>query len=294
MNDGDDVGAVLRSAARRLQEAGVASPEHDARALLSHALGVDRPDPAATVPRAVRTVLDGLVERRRSRVPLQHIVGSAGFRYLDLIVRPGVFVPRPETELVAQEAIDEAVRIGASGRRPLVVDLCCGAGGIAIAVATEVQGSDVVAVDVDHEAVELTAANAVANGARVRVERGDVTDPDLLPELVGRVDVVVANPPYIPPGAVPVDPEVRDHDPPAALYGGGSDGLAVPRSVVDHAVRLLRPGGLLVMEHADEQGAQVRTIVTGAGFADARTLPDLLGRDRMVLARRPARTGVAP
>lgn len=294
MNDGEDVGAVLRSVARRLQEAGVASPEHDARALLSHALGVDRPDPATTVPHAVRTLVDDLVERRRSRVPLQHILGSTGFRYLDLTVRPGVFVPRPETELVAQEAIDEAVRVGASGRVPLVVDLCCGAGGIAIAVATEVPGSEVVAVDVDRPAVELTAANAAANGAQVRVERADVTGPDLLPELAGRVDVVVANPPYIPPGAVPVDPEVRDHDPPAALYGGGPDGLAVPRSVVGHAARLLRPGGLLVMEHADEQGAQVRTIVTDAGFADARTLPDLLGRDRMVLARRRARTGAPP
>ena len=294
MNDGDDVGAVLRSVARRLQEAGVASPEHDARALLGHALGVDRLDPTAPVPPAVGSVLDGLVERRRSRVPLQHIVGSTGFRYVDLTVRPGVFVPRPETELVAQEAIDEAVRIGARGRVPLVVDLCCGAGGIAIAVATEVPGSDVVAVDVDPGAVELTAVNAAANNAQVRVEHGDVTLPGLLPELAGRVDVVVANPPYIPPGAVPVDPEARDHDPPGALYGGGPDGLVIPRSVVDRAAVLLRPGGLLVMEHADEQGAQVRAIVTDAGFADARTLPDLLGRDRMVLARRAARTGATP
>jgi len=159
-------------------------------------------------------------------------------------------------------------------------------------VATEVPGARVVAVDVSPEAVELTVENARAHGAQVRAVRGDVADPALLAELAGEVDVVVANPPYIPPDAVPVDPEVRDHDPQLALYGGGDDGLAVPRAVVAAASRLLRPGGLLVMEHADVQGPGARAAVVAAGAFDApRTLPDLTGRDRMVVARRVVAAG---
>jgi len=286
--------SLVREAARTLAAAGVASPERDARALAAHVLGVDRlelvlPPP---VPEGFAEAYAAVVARRARREPLQHITGRAGFRHLDLRVRPGVFVPRPETETVAQVAVDEAARLRADGAEPLVVDLCCGAGGIAVAVATEVPGARVVAVDVSPEAVELTVENARAHGAQVRAVRGDVADPALLAELAGEVDVVVANPPYIPPDAVPVDPEVRDHDPQLALYGGGDDGLAVPRAVVAAASRLLRPGGLLVMEHADVQGPGARAAVVAAGAFDApRTLPDLTGRDRMVVARRVVAAG---
>lgn len=282
--------AVVDAAARLLAEAGVASPAHDARELAAYALGVERLDlvlPPA-LPTGFATRYAGLVERRRLREPLQHITGRQGFRRLDLHVEPGVFVPRPETEVVAEAAVLEARRVRSAGRDPLVVDLCCGAGGIAVAVATEVPGAQVVAVDVDPRAVALTRVNATAHGARVRVVPGDVRSADLLTELAGRVDVVVANPPYIPPDAEPVDPEVRDHDPDLALYGGGPDGLDLPRAVLAAAARLLAPGGLLVMEHAEPQAAAARQEASRAGLVAAVTRTDLAGRPRMVLARRPA------
>lgn len=277
----------VRGAAAVLAEAGVPSPEVDARALAEHVLGVSSLVMAPSVaPDGFAARYAELVERRRLREPLQHLTGRAAFRYLDLEVRPGVFVPRPETEVVAQHAVD-AARV--AGREPLVVDLCCGAGGIALAVATEVPDGRVVAVDAAPEAVALTRDNAERVGApAVEVSLGDVRDAGLLAELTGLVDVVVSNPPYIPPDAVPIDPEVRDHDPDLALYGGGGDGLAVPRDVVVAAWRLLRPGGWFVMEHAEVQAAAVRAIVGSAGFEDVATFPDLTGRDRGVRARRPA------
>lgn len=287
-----DLRAALREAARLLAAAGVPSAEHDARALAAHALGLERLEPALapTPPADFFPAFAALVERRCAREPLQHIVGSAAFRYLSLTVRPGVFVPRPETEVVAQQAVDEAGRLAAAGGAPVVVDLCCGTGAIALAVATEVPGAVVTAVDASDAAVALTAENAAACGAQVTVLHGDATDPELLADLDAAVDVVVSNPPYIPPDAVPLDPEVRDHDPELALYGGGPDGLAVPRGVVARAAALLRDGGLLVMEHADVQGPGVRDAVAATGaFDQVTTLPDLTGRDRMVVARRVAR-----
>jgi release factor glutamine methyltransferase len=191
--------------------------------------------------------------------------------------------------VVAQVAVDEVGRLAGDGRRALVVDLCCGAGGIAVAVASET-GAQVVATDVSAEAVDLTRHNADGAGVVVQVRRSDVTDPTALGDLDGTVDIVVANPPYIPPDAVPIDPEVRDHDPATALYGGGPDGLDVPRAVIAAAARLLRDGGLVVMEHADVQGAAVRVAVLASGaFDEVDTRPDLTGRDRMVVARRTAR-----
>ncbi len=277
---------AVRDASRVLADAGVPSPDHDARALAEHVLGVDTlalaPEPGPGFPAAYADV----VARRAAREPLQHIVGWAAFRHLRLTVRPGVFVPRPETEHVAEVAIAELRSV----ERPVAVDLCCGAGGIAISMATETTAR-VVAVDASPAAVQLTADNATACRARLRVQLGDVRDALLLHDLTGEVDVLVANPPYIPPGAVPVDPEVRDHDPELALYGGGPDGLDVPRAVAAAAARLLRPGGLLVMEHADVQGAAARALVEATGaFEGSRTLPDLAGRDRMVVARRVERS----
>lgn len=278
---------AVGDAARVLAAAGVPSPDHDARALAEHVLGVETlvlaPDPGPGFAAAYADV----VARRAAREPLQHIVGWTAFRHLRLTVRPGVFVPRPETEQVVEVAIAELRGVP---ERPIAVDLCCGAGGIAISLATET-AARVIAVDAAPEAVQLTADNAAACRAHLRVQLGDVRAAGLLRELDGAVDVVVANPPYIPPGAVPVDPEVRDHDPELALYGGGPDGLELPRAVAALAARLLREGGLLVMEHADVQGAAARAMVTATGaFEGARTLPDLAGRDRMVVARRVERS----
>lgn len=276
--------------------AGVPSPRVDAIALAERALGV--PQLILAVPPPVSDGFEAtftqLVRRREAREPLQHIVGYAAFRHLSVHVRPGVFLPRPETEVVAQQAVDEAGRLVAAGRRPLIVDLCTGSGVIALSVAGEVPGSRVVAIDVDAAAVALTRTNAAlihpARGqTTIRIEAGDVTDPALLTDLDAAVDVVISNPPYIPDQAAPLDPEVANHDPPRALFGGGADGLALPRYVVTTAGRLLRPGGLFVMEHADVQGPAVRELVDRtAAFEPAATHQDLTGRDRFVTARRRA------
>lgn len=289
VTDRPSLAQLVAGAAQVLADAGVPSPEHDARALAAHALGLARLPLLLTqrMDEAAMAAFAASVERRRRREPLQHIVGSTGFRHLTLAVEPGVFVPRPETEVVAQAAIDEADALRRNGAAPVVVDLCCGAGGIAVAVATEVPGSLVTAVDLSAAAVALTRRNALAHGVgAIRLEQGDVREPGLLADLNGAVDVAVSNPPYIPPDAVPVDPEVRDHDPDLALYGGGADGLDVPRAVLAMANRLLKPGGLLVMEHAEVQDAAVRELTTTAGFAEVHTVADLTGRPRAVVARR--------
>ena len=281
--------SLLAEASQRLADAGVPSPDHDARELAAFAMGVDRlPVGDVEVGSEHARRFEALLARREHREPLQHILGSSVFRYVTLQVRAGVFVPRPETEVVAQVAIDEAEALAAEGLRPLVVDLCCGTGAIAVSAATEVPTAVVHAIDASREAVDLASINAdAAHAANVTVGFGDVADPSVLADLDGTVDVLVSNPPYIPSGAIPIDPEVRDYDPPSALFGGGEDGLDVPRAVVAAAVRLLRPGGLFVMEHADVQGAQTREIafLTGA-FESIETRRDMTGRDRMLVARR--------
>lgn len=287
VTDRPNLAELLAGAAQLLADAGVPSSAHDARALAAYALGLERLPILDVEPDAdFTTRFAELVERRRHREPLQHLVGSTGFRYLTLAVEPGVFVPRPETEVVAQVAIDEANRLLAEGRSPVVVDLCCGAGGIAISVAVEAVGSLVTAVDLSPAAVALTRRNARSAGVgALRLEQGDVREPELLDDLDGTVDVVVSNPPYIPPDAVPIEPEVRDHDPDLALYGGGLDGLETPRAVMAAAHRLLKPGGLFVMEHAEVQQAATQAAATQAGFTDVHTVEDLSGRPRALVAR---------
>jgi release factor glutamine methyltransferase len=221
------------------------------------------------------------VRRRARREPLQHLLGRAWFRHLEVEVGPGVFVPRPETEVVAQAAIDEAQRCSGSGRAAVVVDLGTGSGVIALSVATEVVGSVVHAVEVDEQAWTWAVGNCA--GHPVHLHRADLRT--CCPELDGEVDVVVSNPPYIPPDAVPVDPEVSDYDPPQALYGGGDDGLDVARAVVARAERLLRDGGLLVLEHADSQSEAVVGLL-GSSWAEVGTHRDLARRPRFVTARR--------
>ncbi|MBP1300138.1 release factor glutamine methyltransferase [Curtobacterium sp. 1310] len=221
------------------------------------------------------------VARRTTREPLQHITGEAHFRALTLSVGPGVFVPRPETEGVVQFGID-ALRATAVPE-PVAVDLGSGSGAIAVAMDTEVPNAVVYAVERSPEALPWTRRNIDAHGGTVRLVEGDLADA--LPELDGTVSVVVSNPPYVPDDMVPVDPEVRDHDPALALYGG-PDGLDAVRALTDTAWRLLVPGGLLVIEHAEQQGAGVRDVLARRGFRSPETHVDLTGRDRTTTATR--------
>ncbi|MEK6309199.1 MAG: peptide chain release factor N(5)-glutamine methyltransferase [Curtobacterium sp.] len=221
------------------------------------------------------------VARRTTREPLQHITGEAYFRALTLAVGRGVFVPRPETEGVVQFGID-ALRATALPS-PVAVDLGSGSGAIAIAMDTEVPNAVVYAVERSPEALPWTRRNVDAHGGTVRLVEGDLADA--LPELDGTVSVVVSNPPYVPDDMVPVDPEVRDHDPALALYGG-ADGLDAVRALTETAWRLLVPGGLLVVEHAEQQGAGVREVLAARGFRTPETHVDLTGRDRTTTATR--------
>jgi release factor glutamine methyltransferase len=263
---------TAREAAARLAAAGIDSAEHDARVLLRHA-------------EATGADAESLVAARESRVPLQHLVGSAGFRYLDFAVGPGVFVPRPETELVV-EAVLAAIN-GAS--RPRVVDLCAGSGTIGLSVAHEHAGALVDLVEVSDTAVDwmrrnLTALDDAAR-QRVRIHHADL---DAAPtDLDGQIDVVVANPPYVAEHERDqVDPEVRDHDPAVALFAG-DDGLDVIRRVVKRAQVLLRPGGTLVVEHSDRQGATAPAVFADAGFVEVTDHPDLTGRPRFAVGTWP-------
>jgi release factor glutamine methyltransferase len=294
---GPALATALSSAIGRLTAAGVPSPASDARLLLAHLLGVHRGELSRRVvlgqllTGAQQQRFDELLDARADRVPLQHLTGTAGFRRLSLDVGPGVFVPRPETELLAGLGIDEANRlVDAGAPQVLVVDLCTGSGAVALSVADEVHRAQVIGLEVDPAAVGWAARNLerLALADRVEIRTGDVAGAagGLLADVAGRVDVVLANPPYIPPGMVPTEPEARDHDPYVALYGGGTDGLDVPRAVVATAAALLRAGGLFAMEHADVQGDAARALVAGAAWTGARTLHDLAGRPRTLLARR--------
>ena len=271
---------LRRSAAVRLAEAGVPSPEYDADALLAHVLDVSpaRLPLVEDVPDDLAARFEALVARRADREPLQHLLGSTGFRYVDLAVGPGVFVPRPETELLAGWAVDRAREIS----DPVVVDLCTGSGAIARAVAQEVPSARVYAVELDAAAHEWAARNLAGTGVELRL--GDMADA--FEDLEGAVDVVTCNPPYIPLDAwESVAPEARDHDPHVALFSG-DDGLDALRVVAACAARLLRAGGWVGAEHADVQGESAPAVFTETGwFRDVRDHDDLAGRPRYVTAR---------
>jgi release factor glutamine methyltransferase len=280
--------ALLDHAVAVLTAAGVPSPGADAELLVGHVLGLSRGQVQAHA--VTGTPLDAeqrhavleFVERRAAREPLQHLTGRAAFRSLDLAVGPGVFVPRPETEVVAQLAIDALLAV--PGGSPRAADLGTGSGAIALALATEVPHAEVHAVENSPRAFIWARENARAVGAdNLRLVFADLADA--LPELDGTLDVVVSNPPYIPLGAIPRDPEVRLHDPEAALYGG-ADGLDVVRAVSMTARRLLRPGGVLVLEHGDEQGGEIRQLLAADGWSAPATTRDLTGRDRATTALR--------
>jgi release factor glutamine methyltransferase len=275
---------LLRGAAARLAEAGVPSPDFDAAELLAHVLGTERPHLAFVEPptAAQREEYDALLARRARREPLQHLTGQAGFRHVELAVGPGVFTPRPETELLAGWGIDRAREARCEGRVPVVVDLCTGSGAIALAVADEVPDAEVHAVELSAEAFEWAARNL--SRVDVDLRQGDMADA--FPDLDGRVDVVLCNPPYIPLEAYEsVAAEARDHEPHLALFAG-SDGLEAIRVLENVAARLLRPGGRVAAEHAEVQGGSAPAVFAAAGrWREVRDHRDLAGRPRYLTAR---------
>ncbi|MEH1168768.1 peptide chain release factor N(5)-glutamine methyltransferase [Micromonospora sp. CPCC 205539] len=281
--------AAVARAARVLDAAGVAPARVEAELLAAYVLGVPRGRLAIADDLADEQVarLDELVRRRAGREPLQHLTGRAGFRHLEVAVGPGVFVPRPETELLAGWGVEQ----GRGRPDPLVVDLCSGSGAIALAVAQELPGARVVAVERSPAALDWLRRNAAERAAAgdrpIEVVEADVTAPDLLADLVGRVDVLLCNPPYVPVDVV-VPPEVAGHDPAEAVFGG-ADGLAVIRPVVTRAAALLRAGGVFGVEHDDTHGAAVPGLLAAAGHFTAVTEHfDLTGRPRYATASRRA------
>ena len=278
---------AVAEAERVLTEAGVDSPRADAELLAAHVLGVPR-GKLVMVPLVdvdVVAALGALVARRAGREPLQHLTGTAPMGAIELVVGAGVFVPRPETELLFAWGVDFLEGI----RSPVVVDLCTGSGALALALANARPDAVVHAVDRDPSALSWARRNAdlraAAGDTPVRLHSVDVTSPDALVDLDGQVDLGVCNPPYVPEGT-PVPPEVADHDPHVAVFSG-ADGLDVIRSVVGLCARLLRPSGAVGVEHDDTHGESVPALFAARTlFADVALHEDLAGRPRFTTARR--------
>ena len=271
---------IVAAAADELAEAGVQSPRVDAELIAAHIL---------EVPRGRLALIESLrpdqlhrfttlVGERARRIPLQHLLGTAAFRHLELAVGDGVFVPRPETELLAGWGIERTPPGG------VVVDLCSGTGAIALSVADESKAARVIAVERSPVAIDYLRRNAIPFPS-VEVVEADVTDPALLTDEHGAVDVLLCNPPYVPDGTE-VPPEVADHDPAEAVFGG-TDGLAVIRPVIPLAARLLKAGGVVGIEHDDVHGDAVPELLRADGrFHEVTAHLDLTGRPRFATARR--------
>lgn len=271
---------AIDSAAAQLAEAGIDSARYDAEELAAHLAGT---------PRGRLALLESpgdeffgryrdVVAARSRRVPLQHLTGTAAFGPVTLAVGPGVFIPRPETEALLAWATTQPL-----GDRPVIVDLCTGSGALAVALAHHRPAARVIGIDDSDEALAYARRNA--EGTAVELVRADVTTPGLLPELDGRVDLVVANPPYVPDGSA-VEAEVAQHDPPHAVFGG-PDGMAVIPAVVRLAGRWLRPGGLFAVEHDDTTSPRTVEMIESTGFfEEIKSRQDLAGRPRFVTARR--------
>ena len=280
---------AIDDAAATLAEAGIDSARWDAEQLAAHLAGTDR---------GRLTLLDApgeeffgryrdVVAARSQRVPLQHLLGTAAFGPVTLHVGPGVFVPRPETEALLEWAVAQQL-----APRPFIVDLCTGSGALAVALAHHMPAARIIAIDNSDAALDYARRNV--QGTAIELLRADVTElasrPALLAELDGRVDLVVANPPYVPDDAV-LDPEVAQHDPHQAVFGG-PDGLAVIAPLVRLAGRWLRPGGLIGVEHDDTTSAQTAELFDRtAAFDTVQARADLTGRARFVTARRRATAG---
>ncbi len=275
----------IARATTRLAEAGVASPRADAEELAAAVHGVSRGELHSLPDNAFDARYWEGIARREAGEPLQHITGRAFFRYLELAVGPGVFVPRPETEVVAGWAIDTLREMDVAD--PVVVDLGTGSAAIALSIAQEVPQARVHAVELDADAYRWASRNIENLDERGQVTPHHTDFAGALPELDGLVDLVVSTPPYIPMSEWEYVPrDVRDHDPAAALWGGGDDGLDAVRVVERTARRLLRPGGFVAVEHSDLQGAPVYWIFSEEhGWRDQRNRRDLTDRDRFVTAR---------
>lgn len=285
MGSADTVGAAVRALRARLSAAGVPTPDVDAALLVAAVLGWSRSDlvvrASEPLPAAAARRLEALARRRAAREPLQLVLGSVGFRHLDLLVRPGVFVPRPETEVLVEQAL---ARVPPGG---VVVEPCTGSGAVAVSLAAESAAGTVVATDASAAAVALARDNARRAGVGVTVLQGDLFTP-LDPALAGRVDVVVSNPPYLAGDEVAdLEPEVADWDPPAALVAGPSGHEVVDR-IAAESPRWLRPGGWLLLEVAEVRAAATAARLQVAGFSGARVVSDLAGRPRVVAARLPS------
>lgn len=278
---------------RRLEAAGVPTPDVDARLLLDV-----MEERFGSLDGCPSGVLDALVERRAGREPLQLLLGRTTFRWVELEVAAGVFIPRPETEVVAGLAIDACTGVD----RPLVVEPCTGTGAITCALLTEVEDVRVLATDVSPAALELARRNVArtlageasppdhrpSEGADAEVVAGHLLDPlrQLGPGVLGAVDVLVANPPYLPTDDVDtMQPEVADHDPHEALFGG-ADGHEVVDELLREAAVWLRPGGTVVLEIDERRGADAVRSAQAAGLVDVRVASDLTGRDRALVAHR--------
>lgn len=275
---------AVAAATVRLAAAGVASPRIDAELLAAHVAGVDRgrlmflDDADEQFDQAY----DELVAARSRRIPLQHLIGTAPFGPLTLAVGPGVFIPRPETEALLEWACTRKLP-----GDPLIVDLCTGSGALALALAARWPDARVLAVENSPAALEFARRNAA--GTRVEILDADVTAPGLLPELDGRVDLLVSNPPYIPETAV-LEPEVAEHDPAPALFGG-PDGMSVIRPIVTLAARWLRDGASCAVEHDDTTSElSVGAFVDDGRFTEVTARRDLAGRPRFVTATRIGRS----
>lgn len=281
------ISKLLVESAKKLSEAGIISGPVDAELIASHCLAINKSELQLLVaigsnfPSDKFSEFEKALARRVSREPLQHITGNAPFRQLELKVGPGVFTPRPETEQVVSFAMEKIAALSA----PLVVDLCSGSGAIALSIATEVMDSNVFAVEISDVAFEYLKQNA----ARYNLSEENLRNEDLqdsLFELDGRVDLVISNPPYIPQDAIPIDLEVQLHEPSMSLYGG-EDGLDVVRMISKRALLLLKPGGALVMEHADTQSRAIGELLLAEGWCHVETRMDLTGKDRMISSVKP-------
>lgn len=270
---------AIDEAAGTLELAGIGSARVDAELLAAHTAGVDRGrlrfhEPEEQFYETYRSA----VEARSRRIPLQHLTTTAAFGPLILEVGPGVFIPRPETEALLEWAARQPLSTS-----PVIVDLCTGSGALALAIAHANAAAHVIAID--DSPVALSYARRNCEGSGVELIEADVTRAGLLGELDGTVDLVVSNPPYIPDGAV-LEPEVAEHDPAHALFGG-PDGMRVIDPLVGLAARLLRPGGFVAVEHDDGTAAEtVASFDRSGAFADVTSRRDLAGRPRFVTAMR--------